>query len=394
MIEQISTSIFLCSIVLVLSGMAWFRYARLRVSRPFLRFPYLEELTVTGVTISWITRKSTTGALRISSVGADDLYFESRRLGRHHSFRIDGLHPDTVHSYQVIVNAKIAVDNVYFKTIPLHGSECRIFVLADSGSGRRPQYRVAARIEEYLDQDKVDFGLHLGDISYSQTSTPDEDREYFRPYRRILCRVPIWLALGNHDVDYGKTVNHLAFHRMPGNKRWYSFDYGDVHMTILDSTRWNSTSQREWLERDLRDHQDARWKIVVLHHPPYCRPYIREGVLQSGSHTDIRNFWCPLFEQYGVDLVLSGHSHTYQRTRRIRDYSPGAKGIVYVVAGGGGERIDTIAEEIDTPGLMEAWLGGRYHFVRLKITNEQLAIMAVDDRGRVFDEFSLDRPST
>ncbi len=394
MLEETWIVASFCLVPLAISVALWYRYALPRIPKPFLRFPYLEELAPTGVTISWITRKATTGALRISSVGADDLYFESRRLGRHHSFRIDGLHPDTVHSYQVIINAKSTVDNLHFKTIPLQETECHFFALADSGSGKRPQYRIAARIEEWLNHDPFEFGLHLGDISYSRTSTPDEDREYFRPYHRILCRVPIWLALGNHDVDYGKTVNHLAFHRMPGNKRWYSLDYGRIHVTVLDSTRWNSTSQREWLERDLRNHQDVQWKIVVLHHPPYCRPYIREGVLQPGSHIEIRNLWCPLFEQYGVDLVLSGHSHTYQRTRRIRDYCPGGKGIVYVIAGGGGERIDTVAEEIDTPGLMEAWLGGRYHFVRLKITNEQLAIMAVDDRGRVFDEFSLDRPST
>ena len=82
--------------------------------------------------------------------------------------------------------------------------------------------------------------------------------------------------------------------------------------------RIDNPEQRRFLERTLA-RSDARWKVVALHHPPYSAGY-------QGSSTRLVAYSRPLFECYGVQLVLSGHDHDYQRSKRIR-------GVTYLVSG-------------------------------------------------------------
>lgn len=100
---------------------------------------------------------------------------------------------------------------------------------------------------------------------------------------------------------------------MPG--RWYSWRSGPALVVVLDSTRPDDPEQLDWLERTLAS-TDATWRIVALHHPPYSSGW-------HGSATDVREAFQPIFERYGVQLVLAGHDHDYQRSVPIN-------GITYV----------------------------------------------------------------
>ncbi len=367
-------------------------YRGRRVPRPFRRFPCIEELTAHGATISWITRKPSSGALELLRSGQNPQTIATKGIHTRHSVRVEKLKPDTVYPYAVAVDGELFRYDFSLKTCPL-GNESSVgfFVLSDTGSARSPQYRVANRIQRLVTRGKVQFGLHAGDVSYSATATPDEDKEYFKPYRKILCKVPIWLAIGNHDAHHGKLRRHLEFHRMPANKRWYSFDYGPLHVIVLDSTVFRSKHQNEWLEQDLIENRERPWKIVLVHHPPYSWPYLYRGLPARGSHFPLRKKWCPLFEKHGVDVVFSGHSHTYQRSRCVKDFNPAGHGVHYIVCGGGGAPVHSVSDSLAEPGLMEKAVGNRYHFLFGAVERNEFVLRGTDARGRDFDRFSIQR---
>ena len=133
-------------------------------------------------------------------------------------------------------------------------------------------------------------------------------------------------TLGNHDVEFGRGRYEFALLRMPGP--YYVRRVNEVELIVLDSTAITA-AQTRWLERTLARRSGFR-RIVAFHHPPYtCGGHL-------GSAT-VRKAWVPLFERYGVRLVLNGHDHNYQRFER--------NGVTYVVHGGGG------AESLQAAGL-------------------------------------------
>jgi len=126
-------------------------------------------------------------------------------------------------------------------------------------------------------------------------------------------------TLGNHDVEFDSGRYQFNLLRMPG--AYYARRVKDVQLIVLNSNAI-TTAQTNWLKRTLAKRTTLR-RIVSLHHPPYsCGGHRGSDVVQR--------VWVPLFERYGVKLVLSGHDHNYQRFKR--------KGVTYVVHGGGGAR--------------------------------------------------------
>ncbi len=172
--------------------------------------------------------------------------------------------------------------------------------------------------------------------------------------------------LGNHDVKNGHGNAQMAALGMPG--RWWARHLGDVLLIGLDSNHADDPDQRAWLARTLADATE-RWRIVVVHHPPYSAGY-------QGSSEEVRVAFVPLFERYGVQLVISGHDHDYQRSVPIN-------GVTYVVTGGAAGTRRT--GEADFTAVSFSW----HHFVELGVFRDELVIRAVNQDGRVADEASV-----
>ncbi len=120
-----------------------------------------------------------------------------------------------------------------------------------------------------------------------------------------------------------------------------------------------------------------------MHHPPYSYAV---GLSGHGSDVDLEREISPLFDEYGVDLVLSGHDHHYERTRPLHDDEialPGC-GPVYIVTGGGGA--SRFARGVGRSPI-QAWSSLEHHFVELRITDEEIRGTAIDERGRSLDQF-------
>ncbi|MEK9823070.1 MAG: metallophosphoesterase family protein [Gammaproteobacteria bacterium] len=103
-----------------------------------------------------------------------------------------------------------------------------------------------------------------------------------------------------------------------GTEQYYSSDLGNVHIISLDSQLSNSDddlrgAMKDWLAADLQASADQDWKIVIFHHPPYSKGENHDSDLEQ-REIDMRTTFAPVFEAYGVDVVYSGHSHSYERS--------------------------------------------------------------------------------
>lgn len=336
-------------------------------SRPGLaRGPYLQSVTGTSAAVVFDTATpaeawvefGTTRELGRKVTGA---------AGRHHCLTLKGLDPGSLVYYRVGIGEAPASPLSRFHTAARPGASFRFAALGDCGSGFAVQRRLAARMQE----DEPEFVLVTGDVVYEKGSQAEYDRKFFPIYRTLLSRAAWFPALGNHDLGTRGGAPFLDNFHLPNNERWYSLDWGDVHLVALDSTSplGPGTPQDRWLAQDLASARSA-WKIAWFHHPPYTKA-------KHEPSLPVRKAWVPLFERYGVQLVLNGHNHVYERTRPIR-------GVTYVVTGGGGASLHG-ARPADFLEVSDS----RHHYLRLQASPERLSWEAVDADGRVLDRAEL-----
>ena len=254
-----------------------------------------------------------------------------------HAIHITGLQPDHFYWYRVLLQG-VPVTPIHrtrtfaSATSTPAGSDVTFFVFGDCGNGSADQIRVANLVHSW----DWDLGLLPGDIIYPDGQASGFDPYFFTPYGQTLRSTPFYPVLGNHDNHTSSGHPYLdAFHLPSSNsdtERWYSFDHGNVHFIGLDSNQKTSPRQTTWLRNDLMAARsnNAQWIFVTFHHPAYS-----SGAVHGRDQTVYQN-WCPIFEEFEVDAVFTGHDHIYERTTVRRDFYPNNRGVVYYVAGTGG----------------------------------------------------------
>jgi hypothetical protein len=248
-------------------------------------------------------------------------------------------------------------------------TDVRVAAVGDPGTGDAGEYAVTRVIAAEHDRRPYDAVTMLGDLIYPDGDVADFDGAIARPFEGLLDPpVEVLPALGNHDYESGDEDDILQ--RLGRSSPWYSAEVGGVLFVVLDSNRVDDAEQTAWL-RDTLGSTPADWTIVALHHPPYSAG-------PHGSHDDVREAWSGLFSEYGVELVLAGHDHDYQRSEPV-------DGVVYVVSGGGGKTNPTGTED-----FTEFAAGDILHYLDLQISDDELLGQAVDTDGRVFDSFTLE----
>lgn len=196
--------------------------------------------------------------------------------------------------------------------------------------------------------------LLLGDNIYPDGDPSLVFKAVYGPFSPVLrSGADLVAVLGNHDVKGHHTDAMVTALGMPG--RWYSRDYGPVLIVALDSNIVTSDAQRQWLDDTLAA-SSAPWKIVMFHHPPYSSG-------RHGSNLSIRKAWSPILERRGVQLVLNGHDHDYERTRSIN-------GVTYVVSGGGAR-----SHSVGRSGFTAA-NANAVHYVDLAVFDDHIELEA------------------
>ncbi len=307
-----------------------------------IRGPYLQQTEPTSTFICWKTTLTTNSKVKYG-VSKNNLSSISylNNSDTNHCNLLAGLLPGTKYYYTVNKNnTEMSDDTSYFYTAPPVGSgqKIRFLALGDCGSGYVQQYNVKAAINYYNKANYINGILLLGDNAYMSGVQNEYQTGFFDPYKTnfMLSNSCIYAAPGNHEYnnDYTLSLNHqipyydifktpqnAELGGVPSNhKEFYSFNYANVHFISLDSYGieqgiyhlWDSLGpQYQWLEQDLQQDK-SMWKIVYFHHPPFTM-----GSHNSDLENDlilIRKNIARLLEKYGVDLVINGHSHTYERS--------------------------------------------------------------------------------
>jgi hypothetical protein len=297
------------------------------------RGPYLAMATPQAMTIRWRTNVPTDSRVWLgSSPGALTPATTDPALVTEHELRVSGLSPATRHFYAVGATSGVLTGDdpqTWFDTAPDSATATRVWVLGDSGLPGAAQDHVRDAYYGYAAGRKTDVWLMLGDNAYTAGTDADFQSGVFEPYASFLRTHALWPTRGNHDILYGgANDDYYDLFTMPDaaqaggvpslTEAWYSFDHADVHFICLDSEgsdRAPGSAMLTWLQADLQA-TDRRWIVAFWHHPPYTKgSHDSDDPLDSGGRMrDMRQAAMPILEAGGVDLVLSGHSHSYERS--------------------------------------------------------------------------------
>lgn len=247
------------------------------------------------------------------------------------------------------------------------GRGVRVAVVGDPGTGDSEEYAVTRALADQHRQGGYDGLLLLGDLIYPDGDVALIEEAILEPFAPVLKpSVELMPALGNHDYEDGDET--AIMHRLGRESPWYSEEIGPVLFVVLDSQRVDDPAQTAWLQATL-EASSPTWTIAAMHHPPYSAG-------PQGSQADVREAWSGLFSEYGVDLVLAGHDHDYQRSEPIA-------GVVYVVSGGGAKTRPTGVEDFT------AYSASTLHFLDLQITDRRIYGQAINTNGMAFDAFTI-----
>lgn len=284
--------------------------------------------------------------------------------------RLEGLEAATLYCYAI----RGATGRAGFRTAPRAESTqpVRLLVFGDSGSGG--EYQAAVRDQMFTVP--FDFIVHTGDIAYDDGSLGQLEGQFFDVYAELTRSFATYVVAGNHDYGTASGAPTREVFALPENagrpeglERWYSFDWGNAHVVGLDTERMDAV-QAAWLDADLAA-TDKPWKIVVGHRPPYSSG-------EHGSNTRFREYFAGPIEKHGVQLVLNGHDHDYERSKPIA-------GTTYIVTGGGGRNTRPVSTSSFTAFSVDA-----HHIVQIEIDDAQLLLHAIDGVGREFDSARIE----
>jgi len=262
----------------------------------------------------------------------------------------------------------VVADRAATLTLPLKPKSVKMAVIGDGGTGEKPQFDVAQQMMEYRGAFPFDFVLMLGDNIYGGHSAADFKRKFEDPYAGLLSAgVKFYATLGNHD----ETAERLYKPFNMDGKRFYDFKKGDVEFFALDSN-YMDPEQLDWLKKELSG-SDSKWKICFFHHPLYS-----DGKMH-GPDLDLRKLLEPLFAQYGVNVVLAGHEHFYERVK------PQA-GIYYFILGNSGQ---LRSNNLKSSGDVVKGFDTNQAFALMEIDADELYFQVISRKGETVDSGQL-----
>lgn len=308
-----------------------------------VREPYLQMMSENAVTLRWQSQKPYSGVVRYG-LNPENLnnFQREKDTGEEHEIRLINLKPATKYYYSVGNETEAAFkgNDFWFNTSPeiihVKASPVRFWVTGDQGYPNPIQEQVRDAMLSWIKKNPrtpnnnvpLDLWITTGDNAYRSGSNKQFQAGFFEPYKMILRNTPVWPVYGNHDARRWVFFDIFNFPEKAesggtasGSEHYYSFDYANIHFVMLDSQESSLAVDGEmlnWLKKDL-EQTKQQWLITFFHHPPYTK-----GSHDSDSKRDsrgrlisVRENVLPILETAGVDLVLSGHSHMYERSELI-----------------------------------------------------------------------------
>jgi len=294
------------------------------------RSPYSVMQTQNSITIKWQSPEFEVGSIEYGLFpDALDKTLADAKKTKKHSITISDLNECTKYYYKVSSNS-MSIDNEdrSFRTLCKEKEAQRLWVIGDSGKAGEDQTRVYNAMLDYIEHDfnNLNMWVLLGNNAYEKGSQKQYNENFFKPYAELLKRFTPWAVIGNRDAKRWAFYNIFDFPTKgesggvpSGSEKYYSVESGNLHLVMLDSEIYRIDKNSNlvvWLREDLKKNTKP-WVIVALHTPPYTNGgHNSDNNLDSGGRLKkVRENLVPIFDEFGVDLVLSGHSHNYERSK-------------------------------------------------------------------------------
>ena len=402
------------------------------------RGPYLQLSTQNSIYIRWRTNIPSDSKINFGiDVANLNLSTTNTTQTTEHVVQITGLTKNTKYYYSIGTSGDVLQGNAenYFVTNPDVGSidPVRIWVIGDFGRSTTAQRDVRDSYEAYTGNTHTNLWLWLGDNAYNDGTDSEYQTKVFDEYPQQFKKWVTWPTSGNHDLHTANSANQTGPYYdnftmptqgeaggIPSNtEAYYSFDYANIHFVCLESYdaafRSPTGNMANWLDADLAANTQT-FTVVYFHHPPYSK-----GSHNSDTESELiqmRTNINPILENYKVDLVLSGHSHSYERTMLLHGHygdestfnsstmatdagsgtapnsyiknSPNYFGTVYVVCGTSGYVGATTSGW--PHNAMYAYSVNHYGSLVIDVVGNILNCKYLTSNGSIYDEFTVVKP--
>lgn len=362
--------------------------------RAYVAAPYLAQPGPGRVSVRGITRNPTRWTAVPLTPGSPQ--GEEPAPTRFHQIEFTRLPADRVVEIQILEEGRaVPGGKLKFRTEPGPNPNTFDFVvIGDSGGypdrllemfGATPSEGAKKRpdrLVRWMSEARPQLVLHAGDVVYPYGAREDYVRAFFRPFGPLIATAPIAATVGNHDLktDDGAPFLEVFDHRNApplSEGKYYSFDYGPLHVTVLDTNEEDGElmeAQANWLRTDLRSARRP-WKIVLCH-----VPLLFNSNAQRERHSKTQVALCDalraICEAEGVTAAFSGHRHWYERSITTR-------GFTQIITGGGGDDLDDYRKFGEgTFARAESY----FHFVKVRVSGDVMTIDAIRDTGEPFED--------
>lgn len=379
------------------------------------RAPYQQLPTPHSMLIKWQSSAKSIGCIELNATHS---YCETTATQKH-AIDVTGLHEATTYPFKVLEDGTPIDDaNRSLTTLRTKSAPLRIWVIGDSGQPGIHQQNVLNAAKPLFKNRYPNLWLLLGDNAYRSGTQDQYNLGLFTPYASLVSHLPPIAVNGNHDdrrfaysmIFDAPTLGQSA---MPASHsdEFYAINDGDLHLIILDSQQGDlgaNGNMAQWLKADLRTNQ-KKWVIVAFHHPPYSDGgHKSDNAFDShGKMRDIRENILPIFEAYNVDLVLSGHSHGYERSKLLHGhygtsdtfdpdshiidnaahyYKKKSQGAIYCVMGSS-SKLDQATYKHPALRFSYALMGSMV----IDINKTSLKAAFITEKGAIKDDFRIDK---
>lgn len=353
-----------------------------------VRGPYLQNVTDTSIVMMWEAAEACRGLVEAGS----DSHYQRSEPSAHaerHEITLTGLPANAADlSYRIRCvagqDAEFEADGATppdaalvegwhgFRLAPGVDDPYRLLVYGDN----RTLFFMHEEVTTRMLEAEPDVVVNVGDLVTDGTIYDQWDQEFFWPAEDLLRRVPMFVAIGNHERDANHFYELLS---QPPPENYFTFAYGNSFNIVLDSNPdklYAGSDQLLWFEQAAYSAaaQNATWLFAYAHHPPYSEGWDAPGY---DGDLHVRELIAPVAEDAGIDVFFNGHTHDYER---------GAlNGVTWIITGGGGASLDSFQQNFDHIVVYEsAW-----HYVEVDVSGDSASLRAVDLQGAELDRLTL-----
>lgn len=364
---------------------------------------------------SYLIEYRKSGSRKLQSVKAVDASFKDGEDSYiQYVAKLEQLTPSTKYEYR-IVQAKDDTNKEnkpgsWHELETDNKGEFTAMIFADAQSSGTYKEWIAIADKAYSKNKKSKLYLNLGD-QVDCGAHGYQWKRWFTGIEPFSADIPMATLVGNHEVynmqwEEAFPKAYINLFHVPSaleqyKHQFYSFDYGNVHFVVLDTNHrdemvkyqpYMANAQLSWLRQDLANSK-AKWKVALMHRDILMYRFSEESGRACNWQTYVdysgRDFM-PIFEQYGVDAVLSGHLHTYRRRVPLKNFRPDNKGITYIMLGvSGNQSYGNLWADFEWDAKRSPDRKDTRNYMTMKASDKQLELRAFLEDGTQFDEVIL-----